>query len=71
MVIYQHDSAIAHTVPTGHPERPDRLIRLTEMLDKDFGDVARKQAPLASEAQLALIHDQTYLEHLLILICFL
>lgn len=64
MVIYQHDSAIAHTVPTGHPERPDRLIRLTEMLDKDFGDVARKQAPLASEAQLALIHDQTYLEHL-------
>lgn len=64
MVIYQHDSAIAHGVPTGHPERPNRLIRLNEMLDRDFADVARKQAPLATDAQLALIHDEAYLQHL-------
>ena len=61
MVIYQHHSAAKHEVPTGHPERPERITHLTKMLDKDFADITRKQAPLGSREMLSLIHDETYL----------
>ena len=64
MVIYQHESAVKHAVPTGHPERPERITHLTKMLDKEFSDIARKQAPIAQRQTLSLIHDETYLSTL-------
>ena len=64
MVIYQHESAAKHEVPTGHPERVERITHLTKMLDEAFVDVTRKRAPLAQRQTLSLIHDEAYLARL-------
>lgn len=64
MIMYHHESALKHEVPTGHPERPARLASIMAMLDQDFADVTRKTAPLASLEQLALVHHGAYLEAL-------
>ena len=64
MRLYHHPDAILHHVPTGHPERPDRITSVMKMLDDDFPELQRQRAPMAQEAQLAAIHDEAYLEAL-------
>ena len=61
MIIYQHDSADRHHVPTGHPERPARIESVRAMLNREFADVMRKSAPLVSYEALRAMHDETYL----------
>lgn len=67
MVIYHHDSALRHDVPTGHPERPERLKSLHQMLDANFASIPRKHAPKASYEQLSLVHNTAYIDTLLAL----
>lgn len=64
MIIYHHESAALHQVPTGHPERPARIKSVLAMLEADFGQHERKAAPLVTRDQLALIHDEAYLDAL-------
>ena len=58
MIIYQHKSAHLHQVPTGHPERPERMAALHALLDQDFADIMRKSAPLVSYQALTAMHDE-------------
>ena len=51
-----------HLVPTGHPERPDRLRAIEAALAAErFGGLVRKGAVAADEAMLALAHDESYI----------
>ena len=64
MVIFSHDHAHLHLVPTGHPERPERITTIYDMLDQEFCHIKRQPAPLASLAQLSLVHTDRYLDRL-------
>ena len=64
MIIYQHDSARLHHVPTGHPERPERIDAVNACLAQDFGHLTYRQAPRATKQTVALIHNDEYIEAL-------
>ena len=64
MIIYQHPDSILHHVPTGHPERPERIAAITQMLAQNFAHETTKIAPEATDEQLALVHDDEYLQKL-------
>jgi len=52
---------LEHQVPTGHPERPDRLRAIARALAADrFASLERVAAPVADAATLALAHDPAY-----------
>ncbi len=53
---------LAHHVPEGHPERPDRLRALNAALEHPhFSTLDRKEAPVANEDAVLLAHP---VEHL-------
>ncbi len=61
-LLYSHDDAyIRHTVPDGHPERPDRIKALSKALT-GTGGLERREAPLCTNAHLSLAHPQTYID---------
>ena len=64
MRLYHHKSAANHIVPDGHPERPERIKAVQDVLAKTCHDVPCFEAPLVTDAQLALVHDEGYLKHL-------
>ena len=64
MILYHHPDAILHKVPTGHPERPERILTLHDMIDDRFPSLMRAHAPLTDYDTLALVHHSTYLENL-------
>jgi acetoin utilization deacetylase AcuC-like enzyme len=57
-----HPSSLAHVIP-GHPERPERLVRLEQALDGNgwFG-WEREQSPPATRAQLAAVHTEALID---------
>jgi acetoin utilization deacetylase AcuC-like enzyme len=60
-----HPACLDHRTPTGHPERPDRLRAINEVLGGDgFSALTRAEAPVASEETVALCHPQDYIEAL-------
>ena len=64
--LFTHADCLAHDTGPGHPERPDRLRAVWQALDHpDFAALQREDAPLATDAQLALAHPASYIERLL------
>ena len=62
MLIYTHENCVAHEVPQGHPERPDRLVHLLKHL-KETGvtdDFPLKSAPKIGSAQINNAHGSRY-----------
>jgi acetoin utilization deacetylase AcuC-like enzyme len=56
---------LQHLVPTGHPERPDRLRAITKVLsDPRFAGLVRKTAPLAETDTIALVHTDAYIDEI-------
>ena len=64
MIIYHHPDTILHKVPTGHPERPERILTLHDMIDDRFPSLTREHAPLTDYDTLGLVHHSSYLESL-------
>ncbi|MFO1185196.1 MAG: histone deacetylase family protein [Bauldia sp.] len=57
-----HPAFLNHQVPSGHPERPDRLRAIEAALAApEFADLKRAEAPLASEEAITAVHDKEYL----------
>jgi acetoin utilization deacetylase AcuC-like enzyme len=55
-----------HETPPGHPERPARLAEVLKLLDgPEFSTLKRKQAPKATQAMIARVHDAGYVEDVL------
>ncbi|MEP6940329.1 MAG: histone deacetylase family protein [Rudaea sp.] len=63
MLLYTHPACIAHLPGIGHPESPARLRAVLESLDHDrFAALDRIEAPRATRAQLARVHDDALIE---------
>jgi acetoin utilization deacetylase AcuC-like enzyme len=60
--LYEHQVFLAHHVPEGHPERPDRLRALNAALEHPhFSTLDRQEAPVANEDAVLLAHPEEHL----------
>jgi acetoin utilization deacetylase AcuC-like enzyme len=65
-LLFTHPDCLAHDPGAGHPERPARLAAVLAALDRpEFGALDRREAPLATVAQIARVHDEDYVTALL------
>ena len=60
--IIEDDRYMQHNPGDGHPESPDRLRVIYDLIEKEFADLPRITPRLASENELALIHDPLYIK---------
>jgi len=64
-LLVTHPACLDHLTPLGHPERPDRLRAIAEVLSgEEFGALKRAQAPSAPFETIALCHPMDYIEHI-------
>ncbi len=62
-LLLSHPACLDHLTPPGHPERPDRLRAIEQVLeDERFQTLAREQAPMAPHDIIALCHPMEYVE---------
>ena len=65
-LIFTHHDCFAHDTGPGHPEAPDRLAVVWQVLDRpEFRDLERRSAPEADVEQLSRVHDRQYVEAVL------
>jgi acetoin utilization deacetylase AcuC-like enzyme len=65
-ILFTHPDCILHDPGPGHPERPERLKAVLAAFDHpDFAGLDRREAPLATEDQIARVHDEGYVHALL------
>lgn len=58
-----HSACLNHVTPPGHPERPDRLRAVEQVLEAEkFAGLIREQAPMADIEMVALAHPLDYVE---------
>jgi len=50
-----------HDPGAGHPESPDRLRVIDELIERDYGSLPLIAPRLAAQSELALIHDPHYI----------
>ncbi len=62
LAIIRDDRYLEHSPGDGHPESPDRLRAIHDLIDKEFPNLPRIAPRLATEAELALIHDPLYIQ---------
>ena len=60
--IVTHPTFALHPVPSGHPERPDRIHTVWKALDEEFAGLERLEAPEAEPGAIASVHGDRYLE---------
>jgi len=67
LAYFHHPDCLLHDMGTGHPEQPRRISAIEDQLRAsqllDF--VAYYEAPLATRAQLARVHDKKYIDQVL------
>lgn len=62
VIIVTHPACVKHDTGYGHPERPERLTVIMEMLDSDLPDMPIVESPAATTEQLLYAHSQEYLD---------
>ncbi len=66
VALITHQACLAHDTGLWHPECPDRLrVVLRALEGEEFHTLLREQAPLATAAQLALVHPQPHIDRIL------
>jgi len=66
VALITHSACLEHDGGAGHPECPDRLRAVLRALDPaSFPDLLRREAPRASEAELARAHPPGYVRAIL------
>ena len=64
-LLVSHPSTLDHLTPPGHPERPDRIRAVDEILSESrFGPLVRELAPEGSLDLVTLCHDEHYVSEL-------
>ena len=62
-LLITHPSSLNHLTPSGHPERPDRLRAIAQVLDQEaFQPLVRVEAPAAALDTIALCHPMDFIE---------
>ncbi|MCB1478619.1 MAG: histone deacetylase family protein [Tepidamorphaceae bacterium] len=60
-----HPSSLQHIVPEGHPERPDRIRAVEQVMEAEaFQTLLREQAPMVDLQEIAAAHPQEYIDAL-------
>jgi acetoin utilization deacetylase AcuC-like enzyme len=64
-LLVTHPACLEHLTPAGHPERPDRLRAIAQVLEHErFQNLARVEAAAASLETIALCHPLEYVEEI-------
>src|ERR1700760_3578561 len=64
-LLLTHPSTLNHLTPPGHPERPDRIRAVDEVLSESrFDPLVRQLAPEGSLDLVTLCHDEHYVSEL-------
>jgi acetoin utilization deacetylase AcuC-like enzyme len=62
-LLITHPASLAHEMPAGHPERPDRLRAIEKALSQpEFAGLTRTLAPLAPLDQVTLCHSREFVD---------
>src|ERR1700721_240349 len=63
--LLSHPASLDHETPPGHPERPDRMRAVNQVLAEDrFGPLVRGEAPEGSLDSVTLCHNEHYVGEL-------
>lgn len=61
--LYTNPVYLEHLTPPGHPERPDRLRAIEQVLSHEiFDDLSRETAPMGEDSSILLAHPEIFLE---------
>jgi acetoin utilization deacetylase AcuC-like enzyme len=64
-LLLSHPASLDHATPPGHPERPDRMRAVAQVLGEDrFKSLVRGEAPEGSLDLVTLCHDEHYVGEL-------
>ena len=64
-LLLTHSACLDHVTPPGHPERPDRLRAVAEvMAEERFKPLARSEAPEGNLDSVTLCHGEHYVGEL-------
>ncbi|MGL4241675.1 MAG: histone deacetylase family protein [Beijerinckiaceae bacterium] len=64
-LLLSHASASRHAVPEGHPERPDRILAVQDVLSAEaFNGLKRESAPIGDVELAKLAHDPGYVDRI-------
>ena len=64
-LLVSHPASLDHLTPPGHPERPDRMRAVAQILGESRCDpLVREEAPEGSLDLVGLCHDARYIEEL-------
>jgi acetoin utilization deacetylase AcuC-like enzyme len=64
-LLVSHPASLDHLTPPGHPERPDRMRAVAQILaETRFDALVREEAPEGSLDHVKLCHDEHYVEEL-------
>jgi acetoin utilization deacetylase AcuC-like enzyme len=64
-LLLTHPASLNHATPPGHPERPDRMRAVAQVLGEDrFKNLVRSEAPEGSLDLVTLCHDEHYVGEL-------
>jgi acetoin utilization deacetylase AcuC-like enzyme len=62
LALIKDDRYMEHNPGPGHPENPARLRVIHELIDREFNDLPLIPPRLATENELALVHDPRYVQ---------
>ncbi|MBL4786486.1 MAG: histone deacetylase family protein [Cohaesibacteraceae bacterium] len=64
-VYLSHEACLEHQIPAGHPERPDRLRAIENVLKHErFDKLQRQSAPMGTLEAIALVHPERHVDRL-------
>jgi len=64
-LLLSHRASLDHLTPPGHPERPDRIRAVEEVLGESrFDTLVREEAPEGSLDLVRLCHNEHYIDEL-------
>ncbi len=64
-ILFEHDSALDHVTPPGHPERVARIEAIRRALaDPDFAELDRRRAPIAAREDVLRCHPPAYIDRI-------
>ncbi len=62
IAIIKDDRYLEHSAGEGHPESPNRLRVIHDLLEQEFPNLPQLQPRLATPDELALVHDPFYIQ---------
>lgn len=64
-LLLTHPASLGHDMGPGHPERPDRIRAIEQVLEEErFRLLVRDRAPAAARAAILRVHPESYIDRL-------